>query len=89
MHFVFNIWLKKTKMVWIESRKFSKEVSYHSRWKLDWNNPTFDLLNTKFSVNLDEMRIVKLNYPSTFSEVSRLIKQWTLRNLTSMKIDSD
>lgn len=72
----------KTKMVWIGSKKISKEVFHHSRWKLDWNNPTFDLLGVKFSVNLNEM--VELNYPSKFLEVTRLIKQWKLRNLTTV-----
>lgn len=72
----------KTKMVWIGSKKISKEVFHHSRWKLDWNNPTFDLLGVKFYVNLNEM--VELNYPSKFLEVTRLIKQWKLRNLTTV-----
>lgn len=63
----------KTKMIWIGSKKISKEVFHHSRWKLHWNNPTFDLLGIKFSVNLNEM--VELNYPSNFLEISRVIKQ--------------
>lgn len=34
----------KTKMVWISSKEFSKDVCHHSRWKLTWDNITFDLL---------------------------------------------
>ena len=33
--------IQKTKMIWIGSKKFSKDVYHHSRWKLDWNSTTF------------------------------------------------
>lgn len=33
----------KTKMVWIGSKTFSKDVFHHSRWKLSWNNLNFEL----------------------------------------------
>lgn len=72
----------KLKWYGSEVKKISKEVFRHSRWKLDWKNPTFDLLGVKFSVNLNEM--VELNYPSKFLEVTRLIKQWKLRHLTTV-----
>ena len=39
----------KTKMVWIGSKKISKEVFHHTRWKLDWESLNFDLLGIKFS----------------------------------------
>ena len=70
----------KTKMVWIGSKKFSKEVFHHSRWKLSWNNLNFELLGIKFSVTLDEME--ELNYLPKLSEIRRLINQWKLRKLT-------
>lgn len=70
----------KTKMVWIGSKKFSKDVFHHSRWKLTWNNTTFDLLGIKFSVNLQEMP--ELNYKSKFLEIEQTIKQWKSRKLT-------
>lgn len=70
----------KTKMVWIGSKKFSKDVFHHSRWKLSWNNLNFELLGIKFSVKLDEME--ELNYLPKLSEIRRLINQWKLRKLT-------
>lgn len=70
----------KTKMVWIGSNKFSKDVFHHSRWKLTWNNTTFDLLGIKFSVNLQEMP--ELNYKSKILEIEQTVKQWKSRKLT-------
>lgn len=64
----------KTKMVWIGSKKISKDVFHHMRWKLTWNNTTFDLLGIKFSVNLHEMP--ELNYKSKLLEIEQTIKQW-------------
>ena len=34
----------KTKMVWIGSKKFSKEIFHHTRWKIDRESSKFDLL---------------------------------------------
>lgn len=42
-------------MVWIGNKKNFKRCFYHSRWKLTWNNTTFDLLAFKFSGNLHKM----------------------------------
>lgn len=67
-------------MVWIGSKKFSKDVFHHSRWKLTWNNTTFDLLGIKFSVNLHEMP--ELNYKSKLLEIEQTIQQWKSRKLT-------
>lgn len=75
-----NINFSKTKMVWIGSKKFSKETFHHSIWKLDWNNTNFDLLGIKFSVNLDDM--INLNYNVKLDDIKKLIKQWKLRKLT-------
>lgn len=46
---------QKSKMVWIGSKKKSKDVFHHTLWKLYWNNTTFDLLGVKFLINLEEM----------------------------------
>lgn len=62
-----KIYFSENKMVWIGSKKISKQVFYRSRRKLDWNNPTLDLLGMNFFVNLNEM--VELKYPSKFIEM--------------------
>lgn len=59
-------------MVWIGSKKFSKETFHHSRWKLDWNNTNFDLLGIKFSVNLDDM--INLNYNVKLDNIKKTNK---------------
>lgn len=41
----------KTKIVWIGSKKFSKQVFHHTRWKLDWGSTTFVLLGIHFQYN--------------------------------------
>lgn len=71
---------QKTKMVWIGSKKFSKDVFHHTRWKLDWNNTAFDLLGIKFSINLEEMS--ELNYSPKLSEINKIMNQWKHRKLT-------
>ena len=70
----------KTKMVWIGSKKFSKEVFHHTRWKLDWNNRKFDLLGIKFCTDLHEM--IDLNYKTKLDEIKKIIIQWNSRSLT-------
>ena len=70
----------KTKMVWIGSKKFSKEVFHHTRWKLDWESSNFDLLGIKFSTNLPEM--IDLNYRPILIKVRNIINQWKQRKLT-------
>lgn len=70
----------KTKMVWIGSKKCSRDVFHHTRWKLNWNNPTFDLLGNKFSVTLYEMS--SLNYEPKLSEIKNISNQWKLRKPT-------
>ena len=70
----------KTKMIWIGSKKFSKEVFHHSRWKLDWNNSKFDLLGITFSVNLKEM--LELNYTTKLEDIRKIINKWSMRKLS-------
>jgi hypothetical protein len=42
----------KTKIVWICSKKISKEVYHRTRWKLKWGCTIFSLLGIEFSVDL-------------------------------------
>jgi hypothetical protein len=74
----------KPKMIWIGSKKFSKEVFYHSRWKLDWNNPKYDLLGITFSVNLKEM--LELNYMTKLENIRKIISKWSMRKLSPIGI---
>lgn len=41
-------------MVWIGRKKISRDVFHFSRWKLSWDNLTFELLDIIFSVTIDE-----------------------------------
>lgn len=43
----------KTKIIWIGSKQFSKEVYHHSRWKFTEFDTRFNLLGISFSVNLE------------------------------------
>ena len=70
----------KTKIVWIGSKKFSKDVYHHSRWKFDWGSSCFTLLGIQFSVNLDEM--ISLNFNEQLPKIKSLLCQWNKRILT-------
>ena len=70
----------KTKMIWIGSKKFSKDVFHHSRWKFEWNNKTFNLLGVEFTINLSDM--LEINYKNKVEEIKRIMKHWEKRNLT-------
>ena len=70
----------KTKIVWIGSKKFSKEVDHHARWKLEWGCSTFNLLGIEFSVDLKQ--IVDLNYNIQVPKIKALIQHWKRRILT-------
>ena len=70
----------KTKIVWIGSKKFSKEVYHHARWKLEWGCSTFNLLGIEFSVDLKQ--IVDLNYNIQVPKIKALIQHWKRRILT-------
>ena len=69
-------------MIWIGSKKFSKDVFHHSRWKLNWNKTNFEMLGIKFSVNLWEM--TDINYSPKLSDIQKLIDQWKRRRLTPL-----
>ena len=70
----------KTKIVWIGSKKFSREVYHHVRWNLVWGETKFQLLGIFFSVNLQEM--VDLNFDPQKTKMSAVIKHWSRRILT-------
>ena len=70
----------KTKIVWIGSKRFSKEVFHHSRWKLDWGATSFNLLGIHFTTDLED--IVDINYNLQLPKIKALIKQWKRRILT-------
>ena len=38
----------KTKVIWIGSKRFSKDVFHHTRWKLQWGTTQFNLLDIVF-----------------------------------------
>lgn len=71
---------QKTKMIWIGSKQYSKDLYHHTRWKLDWNNTTFDLLGIKFSISLEEMS--ELNYTPKLLEINKIMIQWKHSKLT-------
>lgn len=70
----------KTKIVWIGSKKFSKQVYHHTRWKLVWGCTTFSLLGIEFSIDLEN--IVNLNYDIQIPKIKAMIQQWNRRILT-------
>ena len=70
----------KTKIIWLGSKKHSKEVYHDVRWKLDWGSTEFNLLGIDFSVELDE--IVIINYNNIIPKILALLKQWKRRILT-------
>lgn len=70
----------KTKIVWIGSNFFSKQVYHHTRWKLEWGCTKFNLLGIEFSVELEKN--VSLNYSVQIPKIKALIQQWKRRILT-------
>ena len=70
----------KTNIIWIGSKKFSKEVFHHVKWKLTWGETLFNLLGVQFSVNLEE--IIVNNFEQKILEMKKLTKHWLSRKLT-------
>ena len=78
-------WAKQsslTKVICIGSKRFSKDVFHHTRWKLQWGTTQFNLLGIVFSVNLEN--IVELNYETKLLDMKKTIKLWSIRKLTAM-----
>ena len=69
----------KTRAVWIGCKKYSGETFNH-RFKLNWNQNNFDILEIKFSCNLQI--IIELKYKDKLSQKDRELKQWSKRTLT-------
>ena len=70
----------KTKLIWIGSKKHSKEVFHDVRWSLDWGSTHFNLLGIDFSTNLND--IVRVNYGNVIPKIDALLHQWKRRLLT-------
>ena len=69
----------KSKAIWIGSKKYSKDIYHHTRWKLDWGANQFMLLGINFTLNLD---ILIYNFDSKIKQIQNVIKLWSLRKLT-------
>ena len=72
----------KTKVIWIGSKRLSKDVFHHTRWKLQWGTTQFNLLGIVFSVNLEN--IFELNYETKLLDMKKSIKLWSIRKLTAL-----
>ena len=66
----------KTKVIWIGKEKYSSN-SIKTKWKLVWNQQSFDMLGIKFHVDLNKM--MEINYKSSMSKAEAIIKQWKKR----------
>lgn len=66
-------------MVWIGRKKISRDVFHFSRWKLSWDNLTFELLDIIFSVTIDERED---DYIPKLSKIRILRNQWKSSKLT-------
>ena len=67
-------------IVWIGSKRFSKEVFHYSRWKLDWEVTSFILLGIHFTADLVD--IVDIIYNLQLPTIKAFIKQRKRRILT-------
>ena len=72
----------KTKIVWIGSKKISKDVYHHVRWKFDWDCTSFNLLGIDFNINLEEM--VDYNFGKYIPKIKSTLLQWSRRNITPL-----
>ena len=69
----------KTQVVWIGSKKFSKDTLCED-WQLSWGKSSFKVLGINFDVNLDNL--IRINYDPYLKRMKGLIQQWNKRNLT-------
>ena len=70
----------KSKVIWIGSKKYNKDVYHHTRWKLHWGANQFMLLGINFTLNLEDILIY--NFDSKIKQIQNVIKLWSLRKLT-------
>ena len=73
--------IDKTKVVWIGSKKGSKE-KFGDKYNLHWESNEFIVLGVKFPHNLNE--IVDLNYREKINEMRKLFLNWSKRILTPL-----
>ena len=72
---------EKTKIIWIGSKKHSKEkldVTSH----LKWGETEFTLLGINFSTDIN--KIPEVNFKNAILSAQKLIRYWQYRNLTSI-----
>ena len=70
---------EKTKLVWIGSKKHSKEKLY-STAKLQWIDSEFSILGIDFSTEL--LDIPRINYNKGLAKANKIINSWNYRHLT-------
>ena len=68
-----NINFSKSHIIWIGSRKYSKDKFLICE-RLSWNKTKFDLLGLEFDVNLNNM--IDDNYNKKLKEIKSTITQW-------------
>ena len=73
--------IDKTKVVWIGSKKGSKE-KFGDKYNLHWESNEFIVLGVKFPHNLNE--IVDLNYSEKINEMRKFFLNWSKRILTPL-----
>lgn len=73
--------MDKTKVIWIGSKKDSKE-KFCEDYGLHWGNGEFTVLGVKFTKTLKD--IVEVNYDEKLREVKRLFSNWSKRILTPL-----
>ena len=69
----------KTKVVWIGKKKYSSDT-IKTKWKLSWNQNSFEMLGIKFHVDLH--KIIEINYKQKITKMMSIIRNWKRRNLT-------
>ena len=72
----------KTKIVWIGSKKFSKDVYHHIRWKFDLDCTSFNLLGIDFNINVEEL--IDYNFGKYIPKIKSTLLQWSRRNITPL-----
>ena len=70
---------EKTKLVWIDSMKYSTR-SVKTIWKLAWGEIQFKMLGITFHVNLRNM--VNINFEPKIQSIKNSIAFWKRRKLT-------
>lgn len=51
--------------------KNSNEIFHHSRWKIEWDFTSFNLLGTEFFVKIKCIKFILSNYNKQLSKVSQ------------------